>query len=495
MIHSLINKIISFGTDKSDCQCCNRNIVMSNIINLTMFLITFFILLVESALYLFGKDLFSLGTYRIVFMALISLANLLLAKLGFTKLSKLSLTLFPVAIMAYLPMIFGFIRDDVMLYIPYGIMALSVIPHFIFSYQDQRTVYTISVLYYFALLLAFDLFIIKILSIELQVNQIIEQNLILYKLAQVAVFIFINVSVFYLRRRNTIYEEKLELQSKELEDSNKELKENKEELLVQNEELISYQDEINAKNEKLNKALSDLKAAQEKLVDSEKMASLGILTAGVAHEINNPVNYIYSGITAIESYLEENCEKEMEDLKPFLEAIDTGIDRTINIVKSLGRYSRSEDLPWSAVNMHQVIEDTLVMLFNQYKGRIEIQKNYDATDSAVSGNEGQLHQVLLNIMLNAIQAIPEKGVITVSTKNVNNDLILSVSDTGDGISKKELKHIFDPFFTTKEPGEGTGLGLSITKKIIQEHNGSIQVDSMLQKGTTFVIHLPLITEK
>lgn len=267
-----------------------------------------------------------------------------------------------------------------------------------------------------------------------------------------------------------------------------------EHLETANEELKATNDELYIQKEELGVTLESLKSAQSKLIESEKMASLGILTAGVAHEINNPLNYIYSGVIAIQNYLAENYPKAQNDMNPFLEAVETGVERTTNIVKSLGRYSRSEDLPKIEIDIYQVIDDALIMLYNQYKDRIKIIKEYEIDKPVIKANEGQIHQVLLNVLLNAIQAIEEEGEIKIVAEKLNNKLKLTISDTGRGIDEKKVKHIFDPFFTTKDPGQGTGLGLSISKKIVLDHHGEIICKSLPEKGTSFVISLPLITE-
>ncbi|PLX16839.1 MAG: hypothetical protein C0599_14565 [Salinivirgaceae bacterium] len=491
----IINSIFNAGTSTSNSQSENRNIVLTNVINFVIFSITLTDLIVEFLFHFLNNGPIGYGTLRILLIALIAAFSLLLSKIGYPKLSKFFLTIFPVLILAYFPSLFNFIREEFLIYVPFGIVGLSLIPHFIYSFKKQKFIYISSIAYFLLMLLMYDFVMFEIAPANLNIIPIIKGNLLFYKIAQVAIFSFINFSVFYLRIRNSEYEEKLEQQSQKLEFQNIELKESKEELTAQNEELLTYQDELNAKNEKLNKALSELKAAQEKLIEAEKMASLGVLTAGVAHEINNPVNYIYNGIIAIESHMEELGLKDNEELKPYFHAIDEGIERVVDIVKSLGRYSRNEDMPHEKISLHEVIDDTLLMLYYKYKNRIEIIKKYQVKEPFVFANEGQLHQVAMNLIINAIQAIPDKGEIIIETKKVGEKLQMSIKDSGIGIKDNVLKNIFDPFFTTKDPGEGTGLGLSISKKIIQEHNGSIQVESMLQKGTTFVIQLPIVTEK
>lgn len=268
------------------------------------------------------------------------------------------------------------------------------------------------------------------------------------------------------------------------------VKERTEELETSNEELRATNEELYSQREHLSLTLEKLKETQEQLIQTEKMASLGLLTAGVAHEINNPVNYIYNGAIAIENFLVDNSPQNLETLKPLFEAINTGIQRITGIVKSLNKYSRNDESSLASCNVHEIIDNALVMLYNQYKKKIEITKEYSTTPPIVLAREGELHQVFLNIIINAVQAIEDKGTITIKTKVSENEIEISIKDSGVGINPENLKKIFDPFFTTKDPGKGTGLGLSITKKIIQGHKGAIHCYSEPDKGAEFIVTLP-----
>ncbi|PLX17207.1 MAG: hypothetical protein C0599_14070 [Salinivirgaceae bacterium] len=257
------------------------------------------------------------------------------------------------------------------------------------------------------------------------------------------------------------------------------------------QELNKTNMELSEKNEMLKKTLHDLKETQSHLIQSEKMASLGILTAGVAHEINNPLNFVQNGTLVLQRTFDAELPESKEKYQPFFDAIKTGIDRIKDIVKSLSRYSRSQKTSASLCNVNEILDNCLTMLHNQYKNRIEIHKNYLDKTPLIAANEGELHQVFLNIISNAIQAISDNGKITIETCINDTYLQIKISDNGAGIKKENLKHIFDPFYTTKEPGEGTGLGLSITKKLVEEHNGSIKCKSVFEEGTTFEINLPV----
>ena len=265
-----------------------------------------------------------------------------------------------------------------------------------------------------------------------------------------------------------------------------------------------------------------LQQVQAQLIQSDKMASLGQLTAGVAHEINNPVNFIYSGIDALKKNIRallgifdryENIkspnefeqtkpeieqmkeqvdfEEVLEDINGLTETIKDGAWRTAEIVKSLQAFSRKDKGAFQMLQIHDGLQSTLRILKEQIKDNLSLQVKYDETIPEIEGNPGQLNQTFLNILMNAIQAIgDQEGMIKISTQNADKNIYVLIEDNGPGIPKAVLSRIFEPFFTTKEVGQGTGLGLSISYGIIEKHQGKIEVESKQGKGTRFKIILP-----
>ncbi|MBN2756192.1 MAG: hypothetical protein JXR51_03370 [Bacteroidales bacterium] len=296
------------------------------------------------------------------------------------------------------------------------------------------------------------------------------------------------------------------------------------EIETQNQEIISQNENLNEQNEILTNTLNKLKEAQMQLIHSEKMASLGVLTAGIAHEINNPVNFIYTGVNSIQKDFIDidvilkqynNLDPKNQDIKEriknieklkkkysfneayqaisqTLQDIKIGAERTTEIVQGLRNFSRSEKGEWILADIHEGIEASLLLLKNKYKNRIEIIKNYDFNIPKIECLPGKLNQAFLNIINNAIDSILNKGKIYISTEKINNYIFVKIKDTGDGIEDEVKKHIFEPFYTTKEIGKGVGIGLSITYTIIKEHNGKINVNTEIGKGTEFLIQLPVI---
>jgi len=263
-----------------------------------------------------------------------------------------------------------------------------------------------------------------------------------------------------------------------------------EELNSTNEELYDKSNIINDKNTELSSTLSELKAAQSQLVHAEKMASLGVLTAGVAHEINNPLNYIHGGSTGLRIHLQEN-ENYDETSELMINSINSGVERVSSIISGLNQFSRNSSKNNELCNIHEIIDNSLLMLNNQIKHRIDVKKQYTNENFRLLGNVGKLHQVFLNILQNANQAIEDKGEIEVHTKVIADTFQIKITDTGSGIPKDIISKITDPFFTTKKAGEGTGLGLSISYSIIKEHNGLIEFYSDEKNGTCVEILLPV----
>ncbi|MCL3781110.1 hypothetical protein EMN47_12040 [Prolixibacteraceae bacterium JC049] len=332
-------------------------------------------------------------------------------------------------------------------------------------------------------------------------NLIINDQLLLtkYQTYKGWFYVFVTATLFFMflkkhlnRIRNTEHQlaqhkknlEAIVLKKTEaLEQTNSKLQKSIDELNTKNEIIYS-------KNTKLHQALTELKETEAQLIQSEKMASLGILTAGVAHEINNPLNFIMGAHIGLSNYFEDHGSNAPEETDVFLESIKIGIDRTTDIVDSLNSFSRSNTKLDETCNIHSIIDNCLVILNNRMKHKIQIEKKYYNEELTCLGNVGKMHQAVINILYNSIQAIPDKGKISISTSIEKDNVIIEIKDNGIGIASEHLNKITDPFFTTKPPGEGTGLGLSITYSIIKELNGSIQFYSEVNKGTNVVIELP-----
>ncbi len=251
------------------------------------------------------------------------------------------------------------------------------------------------------------------------------------------------------------------------------------------EEIQQKQKSLEQKLKELEQINQELRQTQDQLVFSEKMASVGKLAAGVAHEIGNPLSIIIGYLEYV-SRSSNLSEQERESLKRAEEET-----RRINqIIRELLDYSRPVSQTYESVNINQIIYETLNLVKLQ-KGFDRIQTQLDLEESLppVMGNRNQIKQVLVNLLLNARDAMPDGGILTLKTRRENQLVQIEIADTGIGIPEENLKKIFDPFFTTKEPGRGIGLGLSISLKIIETMGGKIEVESKSGQGSIFRLKL------
>jgi signal transduction histidine kinase len=231
---------------------------------------------------------------------------------------------------------------------------------------------------------------------------------------------------------------------------------------------------------------------EEQLQISEKMASIGLLAAGVAHEVNTPL----TGISSFTQMLLESAPPG-DPTTQVLEKIERQTFRAAKIVNGLLNLARPAQVDSGPCDVNAVVNDVLSLLEHQFRtGSIQVRKELSSHPPLVQGIEHKLQQVFLNLFLNARDAMPKGGWLTIVTRAERDGAVVEIADTGSGIPAEQLSRIYDPFFTTKEIGKGTGLGLSITYGIVQEHGGTITCDSQVGQGTRFSIRLPLaVAEK
>lgn len=281
----------------------------------------------------------------------------------------------------------------------------------------------------------------------------------------------------------------------------------------------SYKAHLENQNIELASSKTELQRLQAQLVHTEKMASLGQLSAGIAHELNNPAGFIYGNVDILRDYLtdlekllklydeialptdsaslvaalksEINYEKLVGDLSSIIVDCREGAQRICDVVKNLRLFSRLDEAELKKVDIHEGIDSTLRLLSRYYGGgKIVLYRDYAELPS-VNCYAGQLNQVWMNLLGNAAQALNGQGEVNISTSLDDDWITVAISDNGKGIAEEDLPRIFDPFFTTKPVGEGTGLGLSISYGIVERHGGAITVTSKVGSGTTFVVKIPV----
>ncbi len=296
--------------------------------------------------------------------------------------------------------------------------------------------------------------------------------------------------------------------------------------LRENEEMTralrNTKERLEREKEEQRQLLNKLEEAHTQLLQSEKLASIGQLAAGVAHEINNPIAFVNSNLNTLSKDIAglmqlvdayEACEAALGDkpelLAPLqaikqqvdiefirgdiLSLIDESIDgtqRVRRIVSDLRDFSRPGDQEWHEVDLHQGIDSTLNVVRNEIKHKADVILEYGELPP-VKCLPSQLNQVFMNLLVNASQAIPERGTITIRTRCERDQVAVEIADTGSGMSPEVMAKVFDPFYTTKPVGKGTGLGLSVSYGIIERHGGHIDVQSVPGSGTTFTVWLPV----
>lgn len=339
-----------------------------------------------------------------------------------------------------------------------------------------------------------------------------------------------NEQIKHYKQEISIHTDELKNQSTLIKEQNTKLSEKNQNIVIQQEKLKTQHDQLKQvnqqfelQNNEIDTTFKKLKNAQSLIIQSEKMSSLGQLTAGVAHEINNPVNFIKGGIEALrpivndlidlvknyeninpenieEQLTEINRKKDDIDFNELLIAVDelsqsikSGASRTTEIIKGLRSFSRLEDGPPEVADIKEILESALLILKNQIGKRILVTKDYKNIPN-ISCYQGKLNQVFINILSNSIEAIDNYGEIRIklytTIKAGLEYVVVSIKDNGCGMPDEIKNKIFEPFYTTKPMGKGIGLGLSSSYNTIKQHNGFIEIDSSIGKGSEFFLYLP-----
>jgi len=269
-----------------------------------------------------------------------------------------------------------------------------------------------------------------------------------------------------------------------------EIQDKNEQLNAQNEELRATEEELRASNEELQAANEELTETQEQLIRSERLAAIGQLAGGVGHELRNPLGAIKNAVYYIKGKLtkSELAEKEPRVLE-FLDIVDDEVNASNKIINDLLGFSRVGKPSVTPTPVKKVIEDALARV--SIPENVALNENLGSDSKEVAVDAGQIQQVLVNVITNAVQAMPEGGKLTINTRERKDFLELDVTDTGSGIADENKGKVFDPLFTTR--AKGIGLGLAVSKSIIDRHGGQIEAKSAVGKGTTFTIRLPLET--
>lgn len=470
----LWNKISYLGIQEKDTGLERRTMILSNQLNFIMLITMILALIFLSVMREIEGSAFGIGSLRVLLLLIFNLINIALSYFKYTKLSKILLIFISPLIFLIFPTLIGFVEEESFIYYPFILIAFSILPQLLFVLDREKLMYRISIAYYGLLLLFMEKILIAFMPENFAIVKIIEEFYVYIKVVQMGSFIFLQFAVFYLRKLNINFEQ-------DLNDKNKILDE---------------------QNEELKKSISRLKITQRQLIQLEKMSAISTLTSGVAHEINNPLNFISGGL----DLLNENDIKEelstksraLDDYNTAIHIIREGVIRASKIVDTLMNFSYKSQSILEPMDIHQIIENTLLFCNANIPATISIKKDYHLKYD-VPVYQDKIHQVILAIVENAIASIQskitsDKEIISFYTSdaefNGEKNAIIRIENTGPNIPEDIIDKIFEPFFTTRDPGEGTGLGLSIAYSFLKDHSGTIEVENT-KDGVSFNIKLPI----
>lgn len=455
--------ISTLGLENPSRSLYNRTIVLSNRLN---FVLMFILIILNVAVTIIRHNeggTMSIGSIRILVLLFISILTFVFSYYRLFLVTKIVLVFVPSLVIIVLPTLIGFVEEESFFYYPLSIIGLSIIPQLIFIPKIDKKIYLFSIAYFFLLLTFIYNLLVFFSPVKYAVFETISKFRFFYQFIPVAAFIFIHMALYYLRALNLNYEN----------------------------DILSY-------NNELNNTIKELRQTQQHLVQSEKMASIGTLTAGVAHEINNPLNFINGGLNLVKEIKQSLNNGTDNDLKEKCNLastiIETGIQRASVIVSSLMDFSYRGNPKLIPSDISEVIENTLLFLNAKINEDVKIIKEYKL-DIKVPIYKDKIHQVILNIIDNAIYSVnlnedDSPKLIKIVTKQEENKAVIIISNNGPRIPDDDISKIFDPFYTTKEPGRGTGLGLSISYSLVNEHKGEIVAENR-DDGVYFIIKLPV----
>lgn len=420
--------------------------------------------------------------------------SILLIRLRLITLVKYILMIVPAISLLLLPPLAGLFDNEFYFWFPYAPTALSIIPHFILKPGKERVVKIAILTFYFVLVVLNDNLMTYLGGSVLPVTPIIEEHSFYYNLIPIFIFIFVNLALGLLFRQNAMYEEVLKKQQSELN--------------VQNQKLSQQKEALVAKNRELDHALKELHDAQSQLIQTEKLASLGTLAAGIAHELNNPLNFVSVSVEEIADRMEKMRQlghpdpKAMEDMRAaILEYLDyarEGTARSVEIVSKLGSLKSRESRNRDNVSLADLVNDTIGSMSQRIPETMRLECNIP-DELQINCQKSKIQKAIASILDNAVEALNEEkggssGMIWISAGKQKIDdvdyIVLSIANNGPPVAEDNREKVFDPFFTTKSCGRYPGLGLSLVYSIMKEHSGKVTLDAM-EKRTVFSLFFPV----
>jgi signal transduction histidine kinase len=476
-MQNIWNYVSNFGTKREKEQLSRRTIVLTNQMNFVVF-ITMLLLLIYT---LIGQrlthNILSYGTLRVALTLILSFLNLVIARYGYTKISRLSLIFLPSIVFLLGPTLIGYVQEEEFTYYPYVVIGISIIPQLLVHPHKEKFIYWFSLSYYFLLVIFIDRIMVHFGKPELvesymnsyPIVERINTFYLYYKIAQIALFLFINAGIFYLRLINFRFEAELSSKNSELNVQNKELKEQKDEIERQKDELISK--EINTW-QKLVKIIS------HEIVNSAiPITNLAGMTAQMLED--------ESGIV---QKPEKIGEEVTDDIHHSLRIIESRTQGLINFVKATKSLTDIPKPNLRKISVGNLFERIFILFKAKFKEKgVKFEKEVMPPDLFIEADLELIEQVIINLFQNALEAMQETSDphLSIIGKNDSGHVQISISDNGIGISDEVLERIFLPFYSTK--ANSSGIGLSLSQQIMMLHHARIEVSSTINKGATFTM--------
>jgi signal transduction histidine kinase len=464
------NYISNLGTTGESRQLSQRTIVLSNQLNFVMLISMFLLLITTIVTLLLTNDTIYYGTLRVAILFILNLLNLVIARFGFTQLSKLSLIYLPPIVFLLGPTLIGYVEEESYTYYPYVVISASIIPQLLLQPSKEKFLYWFSLAYYFVLAIFIDKIMVMFAVTSFPIVDRINTFYPFYKIPHIGLFLFINASIYYLRMLNFRFEEELNSKNHELDLQNIELKDQKDEIERQKDELVS-----------------------KEISTWQKLVNI------ISHEIVNsaiPITNL-AGMTA--QMLEDESgavlkpekigEESTEDIHHSLKIIESRTQGLINFVKATKSLTQIPKPNIRRIILNELFERITLLYQAKFKETgVKFEKQITPPDLYIEADLELIEQVIINLIQNAMEAMQEtkepKLSIT-ALKNESGQIQISISDNGVGISDEVLERIFLPFYSTKP--NNSGIGLSLSQQIMMLHHGRLEISSGLKKGATFIM--------
>lgn len=469
-MQNIWNYISNLGVKGEYRQLEERSLILSNQLNFVMFIAMFLLLLTTIITQLITHNVLYFGTLRVALTMVLTGLNLILARYHYIQLSKLSLIYLSPLVFLLGPTLIGYVEEEGYTYYPYVLICISIIPQLLLHPHRERFLYWFSLGYYFVLTLFIDQIMVRFSDTSFPIVERINTFYPFYKIAHITLFLIINACIYYLRRMNFQYEEKLNNKNIELDRRNIELKSQKDEIERQKDELVSK--EISTW-QKLVRIIS------HEIVNSAiPITNLAGMSAQMMEDESGAIQK------------PENIEKEVtEDIYHSLRIIESRTKGLIDFVKATKKLSDIPRPNLRKILVHDLLERITFLYAARFKKKsIRFEKEIYPPDIFIEADLELIEQVIINLIQNAIEAMEETkepSLKIIALKNESDHVIISVSDNGPGISDDVLERIFLPYYSTKE--NSSGIGLSLSLQIMMLHHARLEVRPGVMNGATFIM--------